>query len=143
MGWPATRSPTRPSPSLSTTIRWSGNRVWLLSTSSDLASSSGRRWVTTTAKIFSLIPGCSLCQRLFCHGLALGLLQHLAHVPGRVLTLVRAHHVLDAPGHADDAMVDPHRGLAQPGQEFIGMAGEHQDSGALHQTLQPVLGLLQ
>ena len=55
MGWPATRSRTRSSASLSTTISWSGSRLWVLSTSSDLASSSGRRWVTTTAHTMSLI----------------------------------------------------------------------------------------
>ncbi|CKP36951.1 Uncharacterised protein [Mycobacterium tuberculosis] len=64
IGCPATSSRTglSPQPSLSTTIRWSGNRVWAVSTSSDLASSSGRRWVTTTAKTDSVIPGRSVCR---------------------------------------------------------------------------------
>jgi hypothetical protein len=69
--------------------------------------------------------------------------QHFAHVPGGVLALVGAHHVFDAAGEPDDAVVDPHRRLAQPGQELVGMACEDQDSGALDQALQPGLGLLQ
>ena len=71
------------------------------------------------------------------------LFEDLAHVAGRVLALVRAHHVLDAAGHLDGAVVDPHRGLAEPGQELVGVAGEHQDAGALDEALQPRLRLLQ
>ncbi len=109
-------------------------RVWVVSTSSDFASSSGRRWVTTTAQTMSGHADGPV---------ALVLLEHLADVPGGVLTLVGAHHVLDPAGHLDGAVVDPHRGLAQPGQELVGMACEHQDSGSLDQTLQPRLRLLE
>src|SRR5665213_1537078 len=97
--------------------------------SSDLASSSGRRWVTTTAKMDSLIRGSALRQRFVGLDLQTGLFQHLADMPRRVFTLVRAHYLFDAAGLADDPVVDPHRGLAQPGQEFVGMACENQDSG--------------
>ena len=69
--------------------------------------------------------------------------EHLTHMPGRVVALIRPHDVLDAAGELDDAVVDPHRGLAQPGQEFVGMACEHQDSGAFDQLLQPRLRLLE
>src|ERR1700759_3825593 len=130
IGWPPTRSRTRSSWSLSTTISRSGSRLWVVRTSSDLASSSGRRWVTTTAHTMSLMTCCRLGK-------------HLTHMPRGVFALVGAHDVLDAAGHLDDAVVDPHRGLAQPGQEFIGMARENQDSGALAQPLQPRLRLLE
>ena len=71
------------------------------------------------------------------------LFENLSHVAGRILTLVRAHDIFDAADHLDGAVVDPHRGLAQPGQKLVGMAGEHQNSGALDETLQPRLSLLQ
>jgi len=64
-------------------------------------------------------------------------------VARRVLTLVRADHVLDLAGHLDRAVVDPHRGLAQPGQKLVGVAGEHQDARPLDQALQSRLRLLQ
>jgi len=91
---------------------------------SDLASSSWRRWVTTTAKMDSLIPGSALCERLVGRDLQPVLFQHFADVPRGVLTLVRAHHVFDAAGLADNTVVDPHRRLAQPGEELVGVAGE-------------------
>src|SRR5271170_6649947 len=125
MGWPLTRSRTRSSSSLSTTISWSGSRLWLLNTSSDLASSSGRRWVTTTAHTISFI-------RVGFTGelVGLGLCENFPHMPRGVFTLIGPHHVLDAAGEFDNAVVDPHRRFAQPGQELVGMAGEHQDPGA-------------
>ncbi len=126
--------------SLSTTIRWSASRLWVLSTSSDLASSSGRRWVTTTAHTIVTVMR-ALCTTPTTS--RSGFLEHLADMPGGVLALVGPHDVLDAAGHLDGAVVDPHRGLAQSGQEFVGMACEHQDSGPLDQALQPRLRLLQ
>src|SRR5271155_656726 len=139
MGWPLTRSRTRSSSSLSTTISWSGGRLWVVNTSSDLASSSGRRWVTTTAYTMSFICGGFTGELLVGSGLG----EHLTYMSCGVFTLVGPHDVLDAAGQFDDAVVDPHRGLAQPGQEFVGMAGEHQDSRALDQALQPGLSLLE
>src|ERR1700737_4863842 len=143
MGWPPTRSRTRSSlsfsKSLSTTINWSGSRLWVVNTSSDLASSSGRRWVTTTPHTISLIREGFTGELL----VGCGLGKHLAHMPRGVFAFVGTHDVFDAAGQLDHAVVDPHRGLAQPGQEFVGMAGEHQDSRALDQALQPGLGLLQ
>src|ERR1700761_8493914 len=138
MGCPPTRSRTRSSSSLSTTISWSGSRLWVLNTSSDLASSSGRRWVTTTAHTMSLLRGGFSSELVGC-----GLGEPLTHMPRGVFPFVGTHDVLDAAGEPDDAVVDPHRGLAQPGQEFVGMAGEHQESPARDPALQPRLRLLQ
>src|ERR1700754_4801006 len=110
---------------------------------SDLASSCARRWVTTTATIDSLIPGSALRQRFVGLDLQAGLFEPLADVACGVFALVGAHDFFDAAGLPDDAVVDPHRGLAQPGQEFVGMACEYQDSGTLDQLLQSRLGLLE
>src|ERR1700761_3862966 len=108
----------------------SGSRLWVLNTSSNLASSSGRRWVTTTAHTMSAIRGGFTRELVGC-----GLGKHVTHMARGVFAFVSAHDVLDAAGEFDDAVVDPHRGLAQPGQEFVGMAGEHQDSRAFDQAL--------
>ena len=69
--------------------------------------------------------------------------QNLPDVAGGVLALVGAHHLLDAAVQFHRAVVDPHRRLAQSCQEFVGVAGEHQDSGSLNQSLQPGLGLFE
>src|ERR1700757_2337875 len=89
MGWPPTRSRTRSSWSLSTTISWSGSRLWVLNTSSDLASSSGRRWVTTTAHTMSLIRG-GFTRELVGFGLG----KHVTHMARGVFAFVSAHDVL-------------------------------------------------
>src|SRR3954447_22902782 len=114
-------SRTRESLSLSTTTRWSGARVWAETASSDFARSSGRRCVTTTAHTDSVIGQCCLLfargAHRRCRPIASVLLEDLPYVSCGVVTLVRTHDVLDAAGHLDGAVVDPHRGLAHPREE--------------------------
>src|SRR5215217_8390534 len=118
-------SRTRESLSLSTTTRWSGARVWAETASSDLASSSGRRCVTTTAYTDSVIGQCCLLfargAHRRCRPVRPMLVEDLAHMAGGVLALICPDDVLNAAGHLDRAVIDPHRGLAQSRQELVGM----------------------
>src|SRR6202045_2970803 len=135
MGGPVTNSLTRSSPlsekSLSTTIRWSGRRVCAAIASSDFASSSGRRCVTSTAH-----------TRLTGGSSAAHLGDDFGDVPRRVIALVRADHVLDLAHHLDRPVVDPDRRLAQSGQKIGGVAGENGKARAPAGVLQTRLGLL-
>lgn len=66
----------------------------------------------------------------------------MPYVFGGIVTFVSAHDVFDVALHADLSVVDPHGAVAQLGEEFVGVAGEHQDAGAFHQLLQPDASLL-
>ena len=52
---------------------------------------------------------------------------------GGVVAFVGAHDVLDVALHADLAVVHPDRGVAQLGEELVGVGGEDEDAGALDQ----------